>query len=135
LCDPGAGCGVNLACVVNPINRTMCPVSSAKYKTDINYLTERDLEKVAASVQSIKLATYYYKDQAPEEQRHLGFIIEDNPRSAAVFTGRDRVDLYGYASMAIATVQVQRRHIDALQKQIDELHAELMARPGCTSSR
>jgi hypothetical protein len=128
LCDPSVGCGGNLKCVTTPIDRSMCPISSAKFKKEIDYLTESDLQKVAASVQTIKLATYHYKDQRPEEQKHLGFIIEDNPDSPAVYTSRERVDLYGYASMAIAAVQVQNRQIQALEREIEELKAELSAR-------
>jgi hypothetical protein len=124
-CDPGLGCGVLLRCTSAPIDKSMCPISSEKYKKDINYLTDSDLAKVANNVQKIKLATYYYKDQSPEEQKHLGFIIEDNPRSPAVFMSRDRVDLYGYASMAIATLQVQNRQIQAMEQELADLRAQI----------
>jgi hypothetical protein len=133
-CDPGAGCGVLLRCAAKPIDTSNCPISSQKHKQDIEYLNESDLEKLAVLVQKIKLATYHYKDQPTAEQKHLGFIIEDNPKSPAVFTHRERVDLYGYASMAVAAVQVQQKQIRALEKQIAELRTEL-ARRGATASK
>jgi hypothetical protein len=75
----------------------------------------------------MQLATYDDTHEAPAEQRHLGFIIEDDPHSSAVFVGRERVDLYGYASMAVATLQVQSRRIAELERQVAELRALLKA--------
>jgi hypothetical protein len=124
-CDLGDGCGGKLRCASEPIDTTNCPISSRNYKTDIDYLTPPDLERLADRVQSIKLATYHYVEQAPAEQKHLGFIIEDDRGSPAVFTHRDRVDLYGYASMAVATLQVQERRIQALERELSEMHARL----------
>jgi hypothetical protein len=129
-CNPGLGCGVLLRCTNAPIDKSMCPISSERYKKDINYLTDSDLAKVANNVQKIKLATYYYKDQLPEEQKHLGFIIEDNPKTPAVFMSRDRVDLYGYASMAIAALQVQNRQIQAMEQELESLRAEIAESKG-----
>jgi hypothetical protein len=125
VCDLSDDCGGRLRCVSVPIDTSNCPISSQRHKTDINYLTPTDLEKLARTVQSIKLATYHYKEQPPEQQKHLGFIIEDNPSSPAVFTNRERVDLYGYASMAVATLQVQEHRIQALERELSELRARV----------
>jgi hypothetical protein len=38
-------------------------------------------------------------------------------RSAAVLPSRDRVDLYGYVSMAVAAIRAQQREIDALKRE------------------
>ena len=54
-------------------------------------------------------------------RRHLGFVLEDSPSVPAVDRDGDMVDLYGYASMLLATTQAQQRQIEALQKQVDEL--------------
>ena len=52
-----------------------------------------------------KLATYNYRREiADPSVPHLGFIIEDMPESLAVDRGHDRVDMYGYLSMVLATV-------------------------------
>jgi hypothetical protein len=127
VCDPGVGCGVKLRCTSEPIDTSNCPISSRRYKTGIDYLGASDLEQLARTLQSIKLATYHYKQQAPAEQKHLGFIIEDAPGSPAVFMDRDRVDLYGYASMAVAALQVQEGKIQALERELCALRARLPA--------
>jgi hypothetical protein len=124
MCDPGTVCGVMLKCATGRLDKN-CPISSAAFKKDINYLGAEDLEKLASTAQHIKLATYYYKDQKPEEQKHLGFIIQDDPNSPAVYTSRDKVDLYGYASMAVAALQVQNKQIAKLERELGELRAEL----------
>jgi hypothetical protein len=59
------------------------------------------------------------------DARHLGFIIEDMPEgSAAVLPSRDRVDLYGYTSMTVASLQHQQREIDALKAELAKLREE-----------
>ncbi|GAC1352279.1 MAG: hypothetical protein NVS3B20_09960 [Polyangiales bacterium] len=71
----------------------------------------------------VRLATYHYKtgDDAP----HLGFIIEDmREPSAAVLPSRDRVDLYGYVSMAVAALQRQENDIAALRAEVARLSKE-----------
>lgn len=52
--------------------------------------------------------------------RHLGFIVEDDPRSPAVEGSFDRVDMYGYVSMVVATMQVQEKEIAELRGELDE---------------
>jgi hypothetical protein len=59
------------------------------------------------------------------DARHLGFIIEDMPEgSAAVLPSRDRVDLYGYTSMTVASLQHQQREIDELKTELAKLRRE-----------
>ena len=59
----------------------------------------------------MRLATYRYQctfiDPKDPNATHLGFIVEDQPKSLAVARGCDRVDMYGDAIMAVATMQVQ----------------------------
>jgi hypothetical protein len=88
-------------------------------KKDISYLSDAELQALADRTMSTRLATYTYKDGDPAT--HLGFIIDDDPTSPAVLQGRGRVDLYGYASMAVATLQVQEREIAELRQEIAAL--------------
>jgi hypothetical protein len=67
---------------------------------------------------SVKLASFKYKLGDPSG--HLGFIIEDMPDgSPAVLGSRQRVDLYGYLSMAVAAIQQQQRQIDLLERRLE----------------
>ena len=46
--------------------------------------------------------------------------------SAAVAGGNgDQVDLYGYTTMAVATLQVQAREIEALRRELSALRQQL----------
>jgi hypothetical protein len=69
----------------------------------------------------VKLATYRYTAQGPQGARHLGFIIDDDPQSPAVDAQRDMVDLYGYLSMAVATLQQQQAEIRTLKAEVQAL--------------
>jgi hypothetical protein len=107
----------------DPTHGGACPVSRAKYKTDIQYLSAGERAKLADDVQSIPLVRYRYKD-GPERQ-HLGFIIEDVEPSPGVDSAHDQVDLYGYTSMAVAALQEQHREIEALKREVESLKARL----------
>ncbi len=97
-----------------------CPISTRKLKDGISYLDEEGLRQLHDDTMRVQLATYNYKpsvsDPAP---RHLGFIIEDMPpASPAVGWSRDHVDLYGYVSMVVATMQVQEKEIADLRREL-----------------
>lgn len=126
MCDPGWGCGVMLLCTTKD-PATMCPISRAKYKEGIEYLSSAEREKLASDVQSIPLVRYRYKDAPARE--HLGFIIEDVEPSPSVDSKRDQVDLYGYTSMTVAALQQQHLEIEALRSEVKALRAELSRRP------
>jgi hypothetical protein len=100
-----------------------CPISSRRFKDDVAYLGDDDEKALASRTLSTRLATYRYKSDDPS--RHLGFVIEDDPTSPAVIQGKDRVDLYGYTSMAVATLHVQAREIAELKRQVAELRRDL----------
>ncbi len=104
---------------------TGCPISVRRAKTNIRYLTEDDRRRLAAQVNGIRLATYRYTDPASGPGEHLGFIIDDSPGIPAVDAGGGRVDLYGYASMAVAAVQAQAQEIALLKREIQRLKARL----------
>ena len=111
-----------------------CPISTAKAKREIAYVDPEGTERLHEQLMSTRLATYRYKSPAPEGMggsyaRHLGFIIEDMPEgSAAVLASRDRVDLYGYTSMTVASLQHQQREIDELKAELETLRRENAAR-------
>ncbi len=123
--DPNQNCGVILVCDDHDPRVPSCPISSQKYKQDITYLDDAALGRLHDETLSMKLATYRYKgrfiDPNDPNATHLGFIVEDQPRSLSVDRGHDRVDLYGYLSMSVATMQVQEREITELKKQVTEL--------------
>jgi hypothetical protein len=98
----------------------ICPISSRKYKDDIQYVDAAGLQQLHDETLGIRLATYNYKPQvADANPKHLGFIIEDRPpQSPAVDWSHERVDLYGYLSMVVATMQVQEREIAELRRQL-----------------
>jgi hypothetical protein len=97
-----------------------CPVSTARAKRDISYLGPDDVLRLRDALLGVKLATYKYKLGDPTE--HLGFIIEDTPAgSPAVLASRERVDLYGYVSMAVAAIQQQQRQIHLLEQRLERV--------------
>jgi hypothetical protein len=97
----------------------MCPISSAKYKTGINYLNEAQISRLHDEAISTKLAVYNYRAEISDPGvPHLGFIVEDQPQSLAVDRGFDRVDMYGYLSMVLAAVQAQDKEIQSLKSQL-----------------
>lgn len=74
----------------------------------------------------MKLATWTYKTDPTHER--FGFIIDDNEKSVAVDASRDMVDLYGYTSLAVATVQLQARELAALRKEVQALRRAVESR-------
>lgn len=101
-----------------------CPISSRAAKRDIRYLSPEEAEAVARAALSTRLATYEYTDPALRGPRRLGFIYED-PETHPYARNPDisGVDLYGYTSMLLATVQQQQRQIASLQRAVDALRA------------
>ncbi len=97
-----------------------CPISSRQYKQGITYLGTADLQKLHEDTLATRLATYTYKSEVADPTTpRLGFIIEDQPTSPAVDAAHARVDLYGYVSMVVASLQVQEREIADLRKELN----------------
>jgi hypothetical protein len=129
----GDTCNVNLVCATKDPKGSPegCPISLASAKHGIQYLTEADRERIRADVVTMPLATWKYNHEARGEKEHLGFIIDDQPpSSAAVRPSGERVDLYGYTSMAVAAIQAQDRQIEALRREVEALRAELAREKG-----
>jgi hypothetical protein len=103
-----------------------CPVSTARAKRDIAYLSPVDEGRLRDELLGVRLARYRYK--AGDPSTHLGFIIEDMPTgSPAVLASRERVDLYGYVSMTVATIQQQQEQIDRLEREVSRLSRDCRA--------
>jgi len=114
-------CNGLLKCMDEPVG--LGPISQRQHKEKISYLSKQDLAGQYQTLREIKLARYRYKWDAPETER-LGFIIDDIEnveQCAAVTENLDRVDLYGYVSMAVAAIQVQTKEIENLKAQMKEL--------------
>ena len=107
------------------IDGTMCPISQRKHKKDVSYLSESDKQGLSDQLLGIPLATYRYKSEGEEERAHLGFIIDDIAPSPAVMASGERVDMYGYATMSVAALQVQARELAELRRQVDDLKREV----------
>jgi hypothetical protein len=108
---------------------TGCAVSSRRFKRGIHYLSEEELRSVADETLRTRVASYRYTIGAPDER--LGFIIEDDPLSPAVVHDKDRVDLYGYTTMTVATLQMQNREIEKLRGEVQALRRELESARTC----
>lgn len=98
------------------------PISIAAAKTDIHYITDEERTRLAAQALATPLATYRYWSEAEGGRSRLGFIIDDQPAASfAVAEDRTHVDLYGYASVLLATVQEQQATIEELRDRIARL--------------
>lgn len=128
-CDPVNDCNALLLCTdTDPTTGPGgCPISSRLAKRDIVYLDEAARERLHDDLMSIDLATYHYLDEPDSARRHLGFIIEDRGDGVGVDAGGRRVDLYGYASLAVAAIQVQASEIESLRAELEALRSEVAA--------
>jgi hypothetical protein len=133
-CDPGDNCNRLLKCAATDPRSAGCAISRARFKHDIRYLPEGELAHVRDDLMTMRLTTWRYNHEGDNGPEHLGFIIDDNPQSPSVDATGDRVDLYGYTSMAVAALQVQdkeiagqRQQIAELQRAVDTLRAEVRA--------
>ena len=105
--------------VASPNN---CPISTRRAKRDIVYSSEAEREQMARDVLRMRLATYEYTDVALAGRRRLGFVYEDETTHRyARDPDISGVDLYGYTSLLLATVQTQQRQIEQLQREVREL--------------
>ena len=123
-CDPKVGCNQMLVCAAKDPKLQGCPISRAKWKSEVRYLDADQQAAMARELLDTRLATYRYTAAGPEAPRHLGFVIDDQPDSPAVDARRDMVDLYGYLSMSVATLQVQQRQIEELRRELATLRAQ-----------
>jgi hypothetical protein len=121
--NAGIDCGATLVCAAHDPKAGIggCPISSREFKDGIEYVDPAGLEQLHDQTLRIRLATYNYKAAyADPKPKRLGFIIEDNPASPAVDPAHDSIELYGYLSMVVATMQVQEKEIASLKRELAE---------------
>lgn len=133
-CDPQSGCNQRLVCATSD-PAYMCPISRAKYKTDIQYLGGAELDRVRDDLLEIKLATYRYRAGGPGAPVQLGFIIDDVGGGPSVNADGETVNLYGYTSMAVAALQAQERELAALREEVASLRRQVEAKSAPRSRR
>jgi len=104
----------------------MCPISRREVKQEIRYLDPGEVARLGEELLATRLATYRYRG-ATGERRQLGFIIDDGAPAHGIAEDRAHVDLYGYVSLAVATLQVQAREIDGLRADLEALRAQVEA--------
>lgn len=126
-CDPADPCNRRLLCSREDptLQPGGCPISLASWKKDIRYLDETELRRQHDAVVRMPLATWRYAAEDPAAPLRLGFLIDDVGAAPCVRPSGQRVDLYGYTSMAVAAVQVQAREIEALRAELDALRREV----------
>ena len=129
-------CDADLLCTDHDptTNPGGCPVSRRAAKTNIHYLTDEDRHRLRAELLSYRLATFQYRAPEAKGRTGLGFIIDDVAPSPSIDPERDLVDLYGYTSMAVATIQEQDARIRSLQAEVDELRTRLDGAPNSSKA-
>jgi hypothetical protein len=119
LCDLGDDCNVRLLCDDEDPRAGPCPRSSRTVKSEVRYLSKTERDRLAKQVFETPLATWRYREGSG--QRHFGVVIEDGLPPEALRASGDQVDLYGYASLAMAAIQMQQEQIALLRAEIDAL--------------
>jgi hypothetical protein len=106
----------------------VCPgiaASRRAVKKDVAYLSEGQVRSLHDELLSFRLASWQYATRGASAARHLGFIIDDVEPSPSIAENGNAVDLYGYASMAVAAVQTQAREIDELKAAVASLQKQV----------
>lgn len=102
-----------------------CPTSRRAAKEQIHYLADEERKQIADKILDLKLTTYRYKPgHGNSSEPQMGFIIDDVQQAPFIMPNGDRVNLYGYISAAVITLQQQQAMIEQLQDRIHRLEAE-----------
>lgn len=137
-CDFMSDCNARMICAAaDPkLVEGGCPISRTRFKQDIDYLDAAERDGYYEQLLDIDLATYRYRERS-DRKTQLGVILEDNEQGVWVDAANDRVDLYGYTSLAVAGVQAQAAELAALRAELDELRRELASvrDQGCQPSK
>ena len=133
-CDFESDCNAVLVCASeDPKDQTGgCPQSRAAAKREIAYLDAAAVRALADEALATRLATWRYRGEGEQGRPHVGFLIDDHPQSPAVRADGERVDLYGYTSLALAAAQAQQAEIEALRAELAALRAQVQA---CSTDR
>jgi hypothetical protein len=117
-CEPGVSRQCEGGAWVAASSPGGCPISTRRAKKDIHYLSSEELQAIAASARSLRLATYKYRDSSRGGRSRLGYILEDSPSAISSDLSQAQVDLYAYASMILALAQQQQQEISALKRHV-----------------
>lgn len=120
-CDLEDGCNGLLVCAKTDPKADGCPISRRDLKEAIQYLSDAEKDRARDQLLDLRIASWRYKSDASTGKLRLGFIIDDAPDSPAVRPDGERVDLYGYTSMAVAAIQSQQRQLTALGREVAAL--------------
>lgn len=98
--------------------------SRAAYKHDIEPVSDMALDILADHLDDMPLSVFKYNG---EEHPRLGLIIEDVEEKVPFILTADgnAVDLYSYASMAVAALKVQKKTITTLEARLAALEAKV----------
>ncbi len=107
-----------------------CPISRRAFKREVHQLDTQEVQRVYAQLRDIKLTTYHYKDEPASNAPRLGFIIDDTASPYPINPDGNSVNLYGYASMAVAAIQAQSQEIAALKSEVARLRRQVAATRG-----
>ncbi|MBK9263313.1 MAG: hypothetical protein IPM54_26360 [Polyangiaceae bacterium] len=123
-----SSCGELLICATSDPKESPggCPISRVSYKKNVEYLSDAEIASIADEAKTMRLSSWHYKGEGEASRRHVGFLIDDMPESIAVAESGERVDLYGYTSMAIAAVQVQDKRLETLERELLAMRAEMV---------
>lgn len=126
-CDLQTDCNTRMICATEDPKAGAggCPVSRARYKHDIRYLSSDERNAAREQLLDTRLATWRYRWDAPSRRARLGFIIDDQPGSPAVQADGHHVDLYGYTSLTVAAVQAQEAELQQLRSELAATRAML----------
>jgi len=102
--------------------------SRRAYKKNVQYLSDTDVKQLHDALLAFRLASWQYTMPGASPATHLGFIIDDVEPSPSIAETGNAVDLYGYASMAVAAVQTQAREIDELKAAVASLQKQVARR-------
>lgn len=100
-----------------------CPISRLEHKHDLALVTDDELVRLGDALLATPLYTWRY-DDAPGATR-FGFLIDESAPDFAVLPDGERVDLYGYTSLAVAALKRQRLELDALRLRLESLERRL----------
>jgi hypothetical protein len=112
----------------DPVVSTVCGTvvfSRRAYKKNVQYLSDADVKRLHDALLAFHLASWQYTMPGASPATHLGFIIDDVEPSPSIAESGNAVDLYGYASMAVAAVQTQAREIDELKAAVASLQKQV----------
>lgn len=125
-CDFMSDCNAQMICATSDPKQVEggCPISRMRFKQDIHYLGAAERADYYRQVLDIDLATYRYRERS-DRKTQLGVILEDDEHGVWVDAENDRVDLYGYTSLAVAGVQTQAAELEVLRSELEQLRAEM----------